>query len=132
MLRFCLSVTVFALLVAGGLVHGVWSNRWHDPFQDRAAELNRLPMTIGDWDGRAGDNDVVPPAQRTSSLVRFYSNRANGNVVSIYLTYGPKGPLCFNHTPLGCYPSNGYTLIGEPTKYPLDRDPQHPAEFWVA
>jgi hypothetical protein len=136
MLRFCLTCAVLALLIASGVIQGVWTNRWHDSHDDRAVRMHRLdqlPMTIGDWDGQPGSMETVPSEQRDCSLVRFYVNRLNASTVSIYLTYGATGPLCFNHTPMGCYPSNGYKLNGNESKFSLgEQDPLVRANFRVA
>jgi hypothetical protein len=136
MLRFFLTCTVLALFIGSGVVQGVWTNRWRTSDNDRAARMGRLDqlaMTIGDWDGQPGSMETVPPDQRDCSIVRFYVNRHNASTVSIYLTYGPTGPLCFNHTPLGCYPSNGYKLAGDESKFNFPRqDTLVPANFRVA
>jgi hypothetical protein len=133
MFRLCLTSTVLALLIAGGIIHGVWTDRWHGLEEERATRMDQLPMIIGDWDGRSESMETVPKEQRGSSMVRLYVNRQNGAAVSILLTYGATGPLCFNHTPLGCYPSNGYKLDGDESKFSLpEQDPLFPADFRVA
>jgi hypothetical protein len=138
MFRPLLTITVLALMIAGGVLQGIWTNRWHlqdESFRDHVDRMNRIPMTIGDWDGReeSDEQKLLPEEERGRSIVRNYVNRFDVTKrVSIYITYAPWGPLCFNHTPLGCYPGHGYKLDGERTKVVLTEGVAHPSEFWVA
>lgn len=55
-MRLLAAVAAFALVIGGGLVHGVRTQRWHTPEQlvEAAALVDKVPMKIGAWNGTAG------------------------------------------------------------------------------
>ena len=121
--RFRLVVpgTVFAGLIAMGIFHGVWTDRWekaNDPALVEA-RLQRMPMKVGDWDGQDESAKLpeTPPGMLGPLTVRRYTNRKNGDTLLVYLTAGRTGPLLVNHQPTDCYPGIGYNLASGPTKY---------------
>src|SRR6516165_8328539 len=136
MLRLTVTLAVCVLLIGSGVIQGIWTNRFHNQdasFREHADRVSRVPMIVGEWDGRPNEEEAkLPPEQRGCSIVRDYVDR-HGNRVSIFLTYGGNDPLCFNHTPLGCYPSNGYKVVGARTKFDVPgQDPNYPATFDMA
>jgi hypothetical protein len=136
MLRLTITLAVCVLLIGSGVIQGIWTNRFHNQdaaFREYADRVNRVPMIVGEWEGTPNtEKNTLSREQEGCSIVRDYVDR-HGNRVSIFLTYGEKGPLCFNHTPLGCYRSNGYKVIGARTKFEVpEHDPKYPATFEVA
>jgi hypothetical protein len=101
------------VVVASGTAHGLWSGRWNvsDGPARAAARLERMPMTIGDWDGTAGELDArqMKMAELSGARVCEYVNRRTGSVVSTLLVCGRPGPVSV-HTPEICYVGNGYEL----------------------
>jgi Protein of unknown function (DUF3485) len=101
------------LIVGAGLVDGAWTNRWR-PSPELAAftaNLDSIPMVIGDWQGTAFE---LPPKERAMAgavtcVGRKYSNPARGVSVTVLLLGGLPGDIS-NHTPDVCYPGAGYTL----------------------
>jgi Protein of unknown function (DUF3485) len=101
------------LIVGAGLVDGAWTNRW-GPSPELAAftaNLDSIPMVIGDWQGTAFE---LPPKERAMAgavtcVGRKYSNPARGVSVTVLLLGGLPGDIS-NHTPDVCYPGAGYTL----------------------
>jgi hypothetical protein len=123
---------VLVVVTASGVAHGLWSGRWNvlDGSERAADRLARLPMTVGDWDGRVGELDErqMKVAELSGARVCEYVNRGTGSVVSTLLVCGRPGPVSV-HTPEICYVGNGYELT-KPRS--LFRDPSLPGvELWV-
>jgi hypothetical protein len=70
-----------------------------------------MPMTVGDWDGRAGELDdrQMKVAGLSGARTCEYVNRRTGSVVATLLVCGRPGPVSV-HTPEICYVGNGYEL----------------------
>ena len=105
-------VTAFVFVIFGGVVHGLWTDRWVVSKEPGAAAANliRLPMTIGDWEGQAINVKSSRSGQRQlGGIMRRYTNRLDGTTVSILLVCGRPGPVSV-HTPDVCYDGAGYDL----------------------
>ena len=108
MSRLALFAVVVALLGGMGVAHGLLTYRWAPP--DTYVPLDRLPFTIGDWDGTTVDaGDVLPGFQDGTVMLRRYVNRVNGDALTLYLTAGPTVPMLSSHTPEACYPGAGFS-----------------------
>ena len=122
------------LLIASGVVHGLWTDRWRPGGAPAAwaARLDDVPRTIGDWDGQ--DLPVEPKhlqvAEAAGCLARAYVHRRTGVAVSVVLVCGRPGPVSV-HTPDICFRGNGHGLLETPEKFPA-AGPPAPAEFWTA
>lgn len=118
-----------AALIACGLVHGSWTQRWTPGAEStQAAErLDQLPLTIGDWQGEAME---VKPGQAGASVAgcvqRRYVHRRSGATVVLALVCGRAGPVCV-HTPETCYGASGYT-VGTPRRVTVSSF----ADMWTA
>src|SRR5579884_589922 len=124
---------VLIVVTASGTVHGLWSGRWNgfDSPERAAARLAQMPLTVGEWDGRAGELDERQRkvADLSGDCVCEYVNRRTGSVVSTMLVCGRPGPVSV-HTPEICYAGIGYELAGTRVRW---RDPSLAgAEFWVS
>ncbi|MGH7171108.1 MAG: exosortase-associated EpsI family protein [Gemmataceae bacterium] len=132
MSRFLPLGLVLVVVMASGIAHGLWSGRWNasDGPQRAAARLARLPMAVGDWDGRTGDLDArqMSVAELSGARVCEYVNRRTGSVVSTLLVCGRPGPVSV-HTPEICYVGRGYELAGAKSRY--GNPSLAGAEFWV-
>jgi hypothetical protein len=99
-------------LIACGLVHGYWTDRWATPVETtQAAErLNDIPLEVGDWDGEALE---VKPNEAglgvAGCIKRRYVQRKTGAVVSLLIVCGRPGPVSI-HTPEACYGARGYQV----------------------
>jgi hypothetical protein len=123
---------VLVVILASGIAHGLWSGRWNvsDGPERAAARLPRLPMTIGDWDSRAGELDArqMQVAELSGARAGEYVNRRTGSVVSTLLVCGRPGPVSV-HTPEICYVGQGYVPAGTRGRY---RNPSLAGSaFWV-
>jgi uncharacterized protein DUF3485 len=107
-----------AALVAAGLVHGYWTDRWVPP-ADTAAAAARLaeiprhlgkPLGGGTWEWEGEDIEVKPgttPDGIAGNLQRRYKNTSTGAVVVVVLVCGRAGPVAI-HPPESCYTASGF------------------------
>jgi hypothetical protein len=123
-----------AVVLLGGVVQGVWVDRWktkHEP-AEAAARLDRVALAVGDWTGRPSEFDVKEYAQAgiVGGLFRRYVNRRTGDAVTLLIVCGLPGPISV-HTPEVCYAGAGYESTGprDQTALPLGAD-QPPSAFW--
>jgi hypothetical protein len=116
-----LKVTVLVLLAGGGVAQGLLTDRWGASAQQMSAALERVPMTIGDWDGTTStaDDDQLPQAEEGGTLLRRYVNRVTGSVVTLFLAAGRPGPMVAEHHPESCYPGAGFHAETPPTRWTL-------------
>src|SRR5207248_10835164 len=98
-----------AVVLAAGLVHGLWSDRWGDnrDLEAAAARLRQVPRRVGEWQGhdKAIEADRVARAEAVGYLHRTYAG-PGGQAVSVVLLCGRFGPLSV-HTPDVCYGGGG-------------------------
>jgi hypothetical protein len=122
------------VIVAAGVVHGLWSGRWSDGREVRAAveRLHEVPLAVGDWQGREQPTDEGTAAYAgiAAYLRRFYLREAQNQGVLLILMVGPFGPLSV-HTPDVCYSGAGYELFGQPVRHTLSVGGR-PIELWTA
>jgi hypothetical protein len=126
-------VIALALVIAAGLVHGQWTQRWttSSVVETAAARLGRVPMTIGDWRGRSLElnREQLFMAEIAGHVARCYENRLGRTAVTILLVCGRPGPIAV-HTPDICYAGAGYEPLGPPVRRTLPIGPSGtPAAF---
>ena len=120
MLRWFSALLASAALIACGLVHGYWTDRWQPPVETAAAaaRLETLPLDLGDWQGTEIE---VKPGQGgpgvAGCIQRRYVHRS-GVAVSMFLVCGRPGPVSI-HTPEVCYGANGY-LVGSRSRVTIE------------
>src|SRR3954462_12130234 len=130
MMRWFFATTACLALIASGLVHGFWSDRWQPPVETKtaAARLDDVPGRIGDWDGKALE---VKPGQAGAGVAgciqRSYVNTRTGTKVVMALVCGRPGPVSI-HTPEACYVASGYAFSNH-KKVGLADGPDK-AELW--
>jgi hypothetical protein len=118
------------IVLASGLIHGLWTDRWARSDETVKARelLATIPMTVGDWVGKDHEKPSQPGAGVTGSLQRTYTHRRTNVTVSIAIVNGRPGPVG-THTPEVCYGSLGY-MVDE--KKPVDLDcGGTTAQFWT-
>ena len=129
------NVVAFALLVGSGLVHGRLTDRWgtSEELARAIARLDRVPRSIGDWQGRDAELDrrQIERAGIQGYLSRSYRNARDGREASILLVCGRPGPIAV-HTPDVCYKGAGYEAEAEPVVEALVTDGGRPAHFLKA
>ena len=104
------------LLIAGGIVHGMWTGRWETTdLTGVAARVHDVPKQINDWicieEGSVSDAELKM-AELSSYSMRHYRNQRTGAIVTMLLMCGPTGPVAV-HPPTACYAGQGYEQIGE-------------------
>jgi Protein of unknown function (DUF3485) len=123
------------LIVGAGLVHGAWTNRWRPSpaLTVLGAQLESVPMVIGDWNGTALELSAKDRAMAGAEacLARRYSNPLRGESVSVLLFGGAPGMIA-SHTPDVCYPGAGYILDSPSVFVRRDRPDDDRAEFRTA
>jgi hypothetical protein len=117
---------LFALLLGGGVVNGLVNGRWAPATEEEAPQLDRLPLSIADWDGTAidADPDNFPEEQVGNMLLRRYVRRSDGATVTLFLTAGRAGPIVSAHMPDSCYPGAGYQFVTPMTKRSIPAGPE--------
>jgi hypothetical protein len=117
---FILPLLVLATLTGVTFVHGMWTGRWasHLDEQKTVAELEKMPLTVGPWQGKTVQQNTDSPLKdTTTSIVRRYVNQDNGSVATILVTRGLPGPMVIKHLPTECYVSSGYEIVGQPKRF---------------
>ena len=128
-LRYIPVVVATLGVIACGVVHGFWTDRWvKAPEPTQAAERYAdIPLVIGDWDGQPIESKPSQGDEITGWLQRRYRNRKTGETVLIALVCGRPGPVSI-HTPDVCYGASGYN-VGSPHRTVVSGNY---GEFWTA
>ncbi len=124
------------LVLATGLVHGLWTQRWaaSQELEAAAARLEAVPETVGPWTSEPVELDprALAQAGARGSVVRSYTNGRTGARVLMILLCGRPGPISV-HRPEHCYRGAGYDMTGPAQRRTLRCGPARiPAEFWTA
>jgi hypothetical protein len=110
MFRRVLPVGIAILAVlSSGVVHGLWTDRWtgEQRASVSAAQLDRVPLKLGDWQGKNLELDPRQKGPVAGYLYRRYTNQRTGAAVTVVLVSGRPGPVAI-HTPDVCYVASGY------------------------
>jgi hypothetical protein len=121
------------VLIASGVVHGVWTDRWSEQTDlvETADRLERLPMTIGAWHGTTVEMEKDPNTGLAGMVARRYVHAKTGKAVTLFLACGRAGAVC-THTPDVCYAGSGFE-VEKPMRFALpSTTAQAPPEFWTA
>lgn len=134
MLRLPALLTGIVVVVATGLVHGLWTDRWGwsaEP-EASAAKLVGVRTSLGDWD-MVQESSLETREQANAGivgyLVRRYVHRQTRAEVQVFLVCGRPGQISV-HTPDVCFAGAGYVFSGSPERK-ADVG-QAGSEFWVA
>jgi hypothetical protein len=134
MQRIFIIASACLVLIASGVVHGIWTDRWSEQvgLSDAVAALDQLPMKIGAWQGSPVEMEKDEKTGLAGVIARRYVHAASGKGVTLLLACGKPGPVCM-HTPDVCYAGSGF-VVETPKRYHLTpAAPGQPSgEFWTA
>jgi hypothetical protein len=120
------------VLLTGGVVHGLWTERWHrSPFaQQAAARLDRLPTQFGAWKSVEYEQDAeaIALTGAINHYSRTFTDPSTGDKVLVMLLCGRPTNMVI-HRPEQCYQAAGYELIGRPSRVQVTAPGQPPAEL---
>lgn len=115
MWRVGISLAAGAMILCNGYLDGVWTNRWERSraMEMAIANIERIPMTMGDWQARSEklDDQSIAIGCIEGYFLRHYKNKHNGKEITVLLMCGRPGPLSV-HTPEVCYKSSGFQVKG--------------------
>jgi hypothetical protein len=104
-------------VIAAGVVHGLWTQRWtmSRAVEIAAAALGRVPTSFGDWRGRPLelDREQLEMAEIAGYIARRYENQSRNMAVTFILVCGRPGPISV-HSPDVCYDGAGFEPLGPP------------------
>lgn len=121
-----------AVLLAGGVVHGVWTERWKaTPYvEEAAARLAALPDDIGAWKGVE-----TPLAEEDLALTgavghynRTFTDPVTGEKVLVTILCGRPAQMVV-HRPEHCYRAAGFEQAGSTVKLEIKPAAGPPAKF---
>ncbi len=126
------------MITVGGVVQGLWSDRWSDPgleIQEFADRLAGVPMNIGDWEGKdqAVDAVSIKGSGAVGYVSRSYRNKVTDQIVSLWFICGHPRDIAM-HTPDICYPGSGFAQQDLTVRYPIliDESTQETGDFFTA
>jgi hypothetical protein len=123
-----------ALLVLGGVVHGLWTDRWKPSveLEEASRRLADLPANIGSWKGQVSEQD--PDELRLSGAAAHYSRTftdpVTGDQVLVILLAGKPARMAV-HRPEHCYQAAGYALSGPALRCTVTPPREAKAELWT-
>jgi hypothetical protein len=128
-LRVALAV---AIIIGSGLVYGGWTYRWRQPqsVQERIAQLESVPATIGEWSGtplKMSESEMAL-AGVSAYLSRRYINAQTGDALTVLVVNGLPGTIAA-HPPTVCYPGAGFELETPALFVMQGSSPEVKAEF---
>ncbi len=103
------SLCAIGLVGLGGWIHGELANRWGVGTDVIALgeRLRQVPLELGAWRAHADEElseSTLSLLECKGYLKRSYVHQGTGEVVSVAVMFGPKGPIAV-HTPEICYSS---------------------------
>jgi hypothetical protein len=104
----------FVLIVASGILCGLWDNRWFVSHElaETSRRIAELPLDLGDWKGEdvKQDPDATARYIRQGTIhalkTRRYVNAGTGQTVEVLLATGRPGPIS-THNPMTCVVNKG-------------------------
>jgi hypothetical protein len=133
-MRYAMLLTGVVVLLTGGVLHGLWTNRWQPSTaaEQAAARLDLLPTQVGGWNSE-------PFEQKEEDLVltgalnhysRMFRHPSTNEQVLVMLLCGRPGQMVV-HRPEHCYRSAGYEPSGQAVKVLIQAPEEPPAEFFT-
>lgn len=107
-------VASFCLIAAGGVAHGLMTNRWDRPNESKviAERFESFPRRVGEWELKSTNEmsaKTLKMLECDGYLTRTYVNGVTRETVTVAVLLGPPGPMGV-HTPEICYSSHKYSI----------------------
>jgi hypothetical protein len=117
---FVSSVALVTLIVVAGVVHGLWTNRWGETAELKAAvgRLDAIPRIAPGWQGVERKLTEGQTKGIAGAFYHRYVQQSSGKGVEIFILCDRPGVVAV-HTPDVCYAASGFT-IGEKQTFQLD------------
>lgn len=135
MYRTILILLATGIILGAGYYQGKLVNRWGESQEMTKAmdRIKQLPESIGDWSSQSLELNAkqLQIAEVSSYVSRMYTNKKNGERVSILLIGGRPGPIAV-HSPDVCYQGAGYKMGNKTLQAIRGVHEGRPPEFWVA
>ncbi|HUG92489.1 MAG TPA: exosortase-associated EpsI family protein [Planctomycetaceae bacterium] len=136
-------VLALAVILAAGVVHGLWSGRWgpSPDIEAASARLQSVPLIVGQWTGTdlPTDSRQLKAAEAAGHLFRQYvwnkgpnesDSLGQPDTVNVLILCGPTGPMAV-HPPTVCFTSVGLNQITPTARTRVaDRDSPQPHELF--
>jgi hypothetical protein len=137
MSRILPAVTGLVLVVACGVVHGIWTDRWdlsNEP-KASAAKLDDVSRVLGDWESLREREQLIPQDALAIGEIAGYLNRGYLNTrlakgLGVLCVCGRPGPIG-QHPPTVCFQGEGFELKKQERLSIPYNGAGKPAEFWV-
>lgn len=132
--RFSHFLGALIVLVAGGVVHGMWTHRWaeKDPSEGGVDLLAKLDDSVGEWrPGAFFDIDAKNIPEKTKFVSRSFAHERSNRTSVVSVCSGVPG-IVAAHTPDVCYLGSGYKLKSAVTKETVNVPGGGTASFYVA
>jgi hypothetical protein len=124
-----------ALVLAVGVAHGLWTERWGSSPQLHAAAArleHEQPGNLGPWLAKPAElpsADALRRAGVERAWACTYTHRYSRRTVTVLVLCGRAGPLT-KHRPEHCYPGAGYEMTAAPTSLPIVPAPNTPVDLF--
>src|SRR5438105_122386 len=98
MVRLLAAATALVLVLGSGLVYGLSTGRWAPPTPPpgMSGVFERIPLTIGDWQGEPVESDIRGAGPILGNIERRYWNQKTREVVTVSLVCGKPGPVAIH------------------------------------
>jgi hypothetical protein len=129
MLRIWPFLVAGGVILASGVVHGVWTARWGKSRAQEDAverlESDQMPGDLGPWKSLPFqlDHNMMKAAGADSGWTRLYRHERTGASVVVLLICGRPGRISV-HRPEHCYRSAGYEMLSEQPQRQDMKDPR--------
>jgi Protein of unknown function (DUF3485) len=134
MLRTLPMTLAILLLMAGGLVNGIWIDRWNLSSEPgaSAAKMEKIPEEIGEWKAQSSrdiDDQSKAIGEIAGYLSRVYSH--SGRDVACLIVCGRPGAIGA-HTPDVCFVGQNQIMLKRQQKDMPIGDGEGSAQFYTA
>src|SRR4051812_5263445 len=123
-----------AVLLAGGVAHGVWTDRWraNQELLDATRSVASLPGDVGEWKSVPYEQEAesLEISGATEHYSRTFTDPQTGEAVVVTLLVGRASRMVV-HRPEYCYQAVGYELDGAPARMTVQPEGLPPAEFFT-